>query len=138
MIISPVSWLDKPEIDRIYQNWYSNNEYPPFWEKCDSNRFQCSFTVKKENQEIVVAGGVKLIAEVVFLTNKDLPIRTRFDGLLQALGSSIVIAQGMKYGQLHAFVNNDEQYVKHMKKFGFKNLEAEILMLDFGEGNGQT
>ncbi len=138
MIISPVSWLDKPEIDRIYQNWYPNNEYPPFWEKCDSSRFQCSFTVKKENQEIVVAGGVKLIAEVVFLTNKDLPIRTRFDGLLQALGSSIVIAQGMKYGQLHAFVNNDEQYVKHMKKFGFKNLEAEILMLDFGEGNGQT
>ena len=138
MIISPVSWLDKPEIDRIYQNWYPNNEYPPFWEKCDSNRFQCSFTVKKENQEIVVVGGVKLIAEVVFLTNKDLPVRTRFDGLLQALGSSIVIAQGMKYGQLHAFVNNDEQYVKHMKKFGFKNLEAEILMLDFGEGNGQT
>ena len=138
MIISPVGWTDKAEIDRIYQNWYSNNEYPPFWDKSDSSRFHCSFTVKKENQEIVVAGGVKLIAEVVFITNKDLPVKTRFDGLLQALGSSIVIAQGMKYGQLHAFVNNDEQYVKHMKKFGFKNLEAEVLMLDFGEGNGQT
>lgn len=138
MIIRPVSWLDKPEIDRIYNEWYSGNEYPPFWEQQDPNKFQCSFVVTQDKDKIIVAGGVKLIAEVIFLTDKDQPVRVRFDALLQALGSSIIIAQGMKYGQLHAFVNKDEQYVKHMKKFGFKNLDAEVLMIDFGEGNGQT
>lgn len=138
MIIRPVGWSDKIDIDRIYQRWYSDNEYPPFWESNDASKFQCSFVVTQKNGQLIIAGGVKLIAEVIFLTDKDLPVRTKFEGLLQALGSSIVIAQGMKYGQLHAFVNNDEQYVKHMKKFGFKNLEAEVLMLDFGEGNGQT
>lgn len=138
MIISPVSMSDKADIDRIYNKWYSQNEYPPFWERSDSNKFQCSFTVKQKNGELIVAGGVKLIAEVIFLTDKDQPVKTRFEALLQALGSSIIIAQGMKYQHLHAFVNGDEQYVKHMKKFGFKDLNANLLMLDFGEGNGQT
>lgn len=138
MIISPISITDKADIDRIYSRFYSHNEYPPFWDRTDASRFQCSFCVKSKSNELIVAGGVKLIAEVIFLTDKDQPLKTRYDALLQALGSSIVITQGMKYRHLHAFVNNDEQYVKHMKKFGFKDLKADLLMLDFGEGNGQT
>ena len=138
MIIRPIGWSDKADIDRIYDRFYRNNEYPPFWEQSDAGKFQCSFAVTQRNGQLVVAGGVKLIPEVIFLTDKDLSPRVRLEALLQALGSSTMIAQGMKYRQLHAFVNNDEQYVKHMKKFGFKKLEADLLMLDFGEGNGQT
>lgn len=138
MIIRPIGWSDKADIDRIYKKWYSANEYPPFWEKDDPNKFEVSFTVTHKDGQMILAGGVKLIAEVIFLTDKDLPVRTRFEGLLQGLGSSIVIAQGMKHRHLHAFVNNDEQYVRHMMKFGFKKIKSDFLMLDFGEGHGQT
>ena len=138
MIIRDVKWTDKADIDRIYNRFYSNNEYPPFWEQRDPSKFQKSFAVTTDDGELVLAGGVKLIAEAIILTDKDQATRTRFEALLQALGSTIFISEGMKYKQMHAFVNNDEKYSKHLQRFGFKKLQADLLMLDFGEGNGQT
>lgn len=133
MIIRESRLLDKPKIDKIYNEFYSNNEYPDF----NSKDFQCSFVVTDDiNDKIIVAGGIKTIAEAVFLTDKNLSPRVRLEALLQGLGSSIFIAQGMKYRQIHAFVNNDERYVNILKKFGFKLIDAKLLILDFGEPNG--
>lgn len=139
MIIRPPRLLDKQEIDRIYNEFYSNNEYPNFFESPGENKFQCSFVITEDNSDkIILAGGIKTIAEAVVVTDKNLPTKTRLDGLLQALGSSIFIAQGMKFRQVHAFVNNDDKYAKMLQRFGFKLIDAKLLILNFGEPNGQT
>lgn len=137
MIIREPRRFDKLEIDRIYNKFYSANEYPDFFNPKEDTKFQGSFVVTDgESEKIIVAGGVKTIAEAVFVTDKDLSPKVRLDALLQGLGSSIVIAQGMKYNQIHAFVNNDERYVGILQKFGFKLIDAKLLVLDFGEHNG--
>ena len=139
MTIREPQWLDKSEIDRIYNQYYSNNEYPDFFTAKEHNKFQCSFVVTDDDSDkIILAGGVKTIAEAVVVTDKSLPTRVRLDGLLQALGSTIFISQGMKYRQMHVFVNNDEKYVKVLQRFGFKLMDAKLLILDFGEPNGKA
>lgn len=140
MIIRQPVWLDKPQIDRIYNEFYSDNEYPDFFTAKEHNKFQCSFVVTEEDSpnKIILAGGVKTIAEAVLVTDKNLSARTRFEALLQAFGSTVFISQEMKYRQMHVFVNNDEKYVKALQKFGFRLVDAKLLILDFGDSNGKA
>ena|SRR5258706_11547289 len=134
MVIRKPEYLDKREIDKIYNEFFSNNEYPDFFNK---EIFPCPFVVTDDNNEkVILAGGVKQVAEVVVVSDQNLSKRTRFDALLQALGSSIFITQGMQHHQIHVFVNNDEKYVKTLQKFGFKLIDAKLLVLDFGESHG--
>lgn len=125
---------DKEIIDKIYTDFYSKNEYPEFFN--EDGKFQCPFVVTDDNDRIIVAGGVKTIVEAVFVTDKNIPPLVRLDALFQGLGSVIFIAKGMKYQQIHAFVNNDESYTKILQKYGFKLIDAKLLVLDIGEPNG--
>lgn len=133
MIIRPIDPTDKLQIDRIYNEFYSDNEYPNF---SSDDKFKHSFAITDQYNKIIVAGGIKTIAEAVFLTDKNLPPKTRLDALLQGLGSSIFISKAVGYHQIHAFVNNDEKYVKILQRFGFKLIDAKLLVLDLGETNG--
>lgn len=133
MKIREPRWSDKKEIDRIYREYYIKNEYPDF---LGDKHFKCTFVITDDNDKIIVAGGIKTIAEAVFVTDKELSPRVRLDALLQGLGSSIFIAEGMKYKQIHAFVNSDPTYVKVLQRHGFRLIEDKLLVLDFGEDNG--
>lgn len=138
MNVRPLRLVDKKEVDKIYDDYYSDNEYPDFFKTEGPDRFHCTFAVEDDSGKIIVAGGIKTIAEAVVVTDKSLPPTIRLDALLQALGSSIFIAQGMKYQQIHAFVNHDDKYVNTLQKFGFKLIDAKLLILNFGEPNGQA
>ena len=136
MIIREPHISDKIEIDRIYKEFFDSNEYPNF---LDKEVFPCAFVVtNEEDTKVLLAGGVKLVAEAVVVSDQSLSKRERFDALLQALGSITFIAQGMKHKQIHVFVNNDEKYVRILQRFGFKLLDAKLLVLDFEESNGQA
>jgi hypothetical protein len=122
---------DKKKVDKIYNEFFKDNEYPDFV----NGKFHCSFVVTEDDNddEIILAGGVKSIAEAIVVTDKNRPVRVRQEALLQALGSTIFIAQGARFRQIHAFVSNDEKYVNHLQKFGFKLIDAKLLVLDFGD-----
>jgi len=139
MEIREPRFSDKKEIDKIYNEFYSNNEYPDFFSTKGHSKFQCSFVVTDDDSnKIILAGGIKTIAEAVVVTDKNLSPKVRLDALLQALGSTIFIAQGMKYRQIHAFVSNDDKYVRILQKFGFELIDAKLLVLNFGESHGQA
>lgn len=133
MIVRFMRGFDKVQVDSIYKRYFSNNEYPNF---LDKGKFPCSFVVSHHEGEIIVAGGVKNIAEAVIVSDQSIPSSTRLDALLQSLGSIINIARDMNHKQVHVFVNDDENYVKVLQKFGFKLLDAKVLVLDIGESHG--
>lgn len=133
MIIRVPYHSDRPEIDRIYKEYFSQNEYPDLY---DRKIFTCPFVVATNTDRIIVAGGVKTIAEAVVVSDRGLPIKTRLDALLQSLGSIINIVREMKRNQIHVFVNNDEKYVKVLQEYGFKLIDAKLLVLDIGEPHG--
>lgn len=133
MIIRPLFETDKDEVDRIYNKHFIHLEKPNFYNK---DVFPCPFIVASSGNRVIVAGGVKTIAEVVVVSDRDFSIKHRLDALIQALGSTITIAKDMKYRQIHVFVSHDDSYVSVLQKFGFKLLDAKVLTLDIGESHG--
>ena len=123
---------DRPIVEEFYNKYFSQNEYPDF---LNQSIFSCPFVVYEE-ENVILAGGIKVIAEAVVVTDQSKSVRMREGALFQALGSVIHIARDMGHKQIHAFVNNDEQYVKHLQKFGFRLIDAKLLVLDIGEQNG--
>lgn len=135
MIIRDMTVKDTPVINRIYTDFFSENEYPNF---LLDKHFYNPFIVADDhnNGKVIVAGAVKVIAEVVLVTDRDRPTRLKYNALLQALGSSIHIAKGMGFNQIHAFVHDDNKYVRVLMKHDFKVLDAELLVLDLEDSNG--
>lgn len=129
MIIREARLTDKPWIDKNYEKFFINNEYPDFF----SRQYSCPFTITNDSEDIILVGGVRMLAEAVIITDKEKHTSIRYDALLQALGSAISIVREMGHKQFYAFVNNDDQYVKHLQKFNFRLIDAKSLVLDLGD-----
>lgn len=118
---------DRPEIDRIHHAYFKANEYP-----------KCLFVVADDDDKLVVAGGVKTIAEFAVVSDQARSVKVRQEALLHALGAAILIANDMKFKQLHAFVDANSSFVNHLKRYGFKLIDAKVLVLDLGDSNGKA
>jgi len=129
MIIRGAELADKPWVDKNYNRFFPGNEYPDFF----NGEYSSPFTIIDDTNNIVLVGGVKMLAEAVIITDISKPVGTRYDALLQALGSSISIVREMGHKQFYVFVNNDEQYIKHLQKFNFRLIDAKLLVLDLGD-----
>ena len=134
MIIREANPSDKNWIDEKYNKFFSNNEYPEMF----ADNFASPFVIIGDNGETLLAGGVQRLAEIVVISDKDKSVRERYDALTQALGCSILIAKELRHQKIYVFVNNDDQYVKHLQKFDFRLMDAKLLVLDLGEQNGST
>lgn len=122
MKIRAVRLADIDEVQRIYNESFKSNEYP-----------ECSFVVTDDDEKIIVAGGVKMLAELTVVSDQKQSVRIRQEALLQALGSAIIITKDMGHNQLHAFVNGNPEFAVHLQRYGFRPIDAKLLVLDFGE-----
>lgn len=120
---------DKADVNRLYHEYYMLNEYPSYL----NGKYKSPFAITNDEDRIILAGGVKNLVEVCLTTDKSLPVKTRLDALLQALGSSIFIASEMGHKEMYAFITHDETYVKTLQRYGFKLIDAKLLVLNFGD-----
>jgi len=93
------------------------------------SNFNCVFTIEDNRRNIVTIGGVRPIAEVVAITNKDASVRERRDALIKLLQASLFTANSFNYDQLHVFIQ-DEKWLKHLLKFGFRYTKGRALVHD--------
>ena len=109
----------------IHHNFYRGEfEFPDFL-----NNFLCSFVVIKDGEnKIVSAGGVRLIAEAIIITDKQFSVRERRSALYQILDAAEFITKKADFPRLHA-VTEDESWKKHLMKIGFHS-RGELLVLD--------
>jgi len=131
MKIEYIESSDAAQIYNIYNNYFSDMEFPDFY-----NKFHCAFKVVKDgNDRIIAVGGVRPIAEAVVLTNREFSVRDRMDALLHIFAGVQYAAEKLDYNCLHAFAY-DEEYVKHLiKRIGFKcNLQNKVLSLELNNG----
>jgi len=115
---------DIPEIKRIYESFYNDNEYPHF-----ETGYYDVFVVTDDNKKIISIGGVKPIMEIITLTNKNCSVRDRKDALIQIMNTSIYTAVKFGFNQLHAFVHDDSEWIEHLKKVQFKVSDNQVLIL---------
>jgi hypothetical protein len=119
--------LTNTDINVLYEIWkkhYSEEfTFPNF-----SDHFLNAFVVE-DNDRIITGGGVRLIAESILITNKDIGKLTRRDALIMTLQASQFFCKKNGFNQLHAFVQ-DEKWQDILEQYDFRPTVGNALVID--------
>ncbi len=123
MQVRPILNIEK--LKSIWETHYKEEfSFPDF-----TSQFMYNFEVIDDSGEIITGGGIKLIPEIVLMTDKDKDIRDRKLALYTALDFSIYTAQQLHFDNLHCFVK-DDSWGRRLKKTGFHPIQGEGLILE--------
>jgi len=122
---------DVEEARRLFEKFYSKDKngsltFPDFL-----SHYFCSFTVLSDDGKIISTGGVRPIAEICLITDKDRSTRDRVLALREVLKVSGFIARDFKFDWLHA-VTDDTTWANQMKENGFVS-RGEDLEIHVGD-----
>jgi hypothetical protein len=113
---------DLPAVKLIHAQHYEHEfELPDF-----KTNYIASFAVVNEAEKIIAAGGVRAIAEVVIVTDKEAASRDKHKALYKILEASKYFANEAKFDQIHAMVK-DDKWKRRLEKDGFKQCEGILL-----------
>lgn len=107
------------------------------WEDFFTEEFQfpdflkmlCAFVVTPEDSNYPICiGGVRTLAEVVLITDKNFSVRDRRQALYQVLSASQYVAERSGHDALHAFIQ-DHNWLYHLKRVGFSETKGKSLYL---------
>lgn len=123
MGIRALTESDIDQVRAIHERHYKTEfDFPDFL-----TNFLCAFVVEEDGQ-VISAGGVRNIAEVVLVTNKDLSVRQRRAALFQVLDASAFIAGRSGHDGLHVFIQ-DDKWEFQLRKIGFHSTKGRALVL---------
>lgn len=114
---------DLEEIKRIHDQFYAEGHELP-----DLMEFLCAFVIKDE-QGIITAGGVRDIAEVIAITNKERHAVDRAKALYQLRDMSAFVCKSHGYDRMHIW-SQDPKYSKRLQKNGFRLAPGQSLIID--------
>jgi hypothetical protein len=127
----PVMPRDIDKIRKVHERWYPDLEMPDF-----DDMFS-AFIIEDENNEMIMAGGVQMLAEALLVTDKN---KSRIK-----IGKALVVAQGaclhtcQEFGikELLALVDN-EDYARHLIRHGFVHRDQLVLSLGIPDGQEEN
>jgi len=125
MIIRSIELKDLPEIEEIHRAHFKDEfELHDFLHK-----HLCAFLVEDEHGIISVTG-IRPIAEIVVITNKDRRPIDRMKAFCQLFDASLYMTQKHGFDQLHAFIQDPKWSKRVQKSFGFVPTKGQSLVLD--------
>ena len=119
MRIRPINPSDMNEIRKIHSKYY-NYDLP-------EDHYLCSFIVEDENGKMITAGGIRTIAEIIAVTDKEISPRIRREALMMLLRASNLVCNNNGYNQFHAFVT-DEKWYNQLLRHGFNITNGKALI----------
>lgn len=107
---------DMSHVRRLHDKYFGNDfANPDFMEK-----FLNAFAITDDDGKIIIAGGVKPLAETIIVTDKESHSMTTIGrALVEAQRISMFTCREYGIDWLHAFVK-DEAYMKHLIQHGFR------------------
>jgi hypothetical protein len=106
----------------IHHKYYRDEFDFPEFEKHFLNAY-----VVEQDEDIITAGGVRQIAEVVGLTNKGISVRKRKEALEHLLSASVFTADVNNYNSLHAFVDSGD-WENQLRKTNWSPIKGKGLI----------
>ena len=82
------------------------------------HHFLNAFAITDNDDKIIIAGGIRPIAETIIVTDKENSGITLGRALVEAQRVSVYTCQKYEIDLLHAFVKDDD-YAKHLMQHGF-------------------
>jgi len=126
MNLRAIERKDVEEIAKYHESFFQEEfEIPDFF-----NRFHGAYIIEDgHDNDFVLAGGVRPIAELIVVTNKSMPAKKRVIALKEAtkVGAFIALREG--YDQLHCFVQGD-RWSRQVQTFHFRPTKGQALVLD--------
>lgn len=116
---------DLEVLKRIHEENFSHEFLFPEFLKHYMAAFVC-----EHDGEIVCGGGIRLIPEVITLTDKRFSPRIRKKALLDIMQASYFVADKEGFKEMHAFVQ-DPTWIRHLLKVGFRGTKGEALVFSF-------
>jgi hypothetical protein len=125
MNIRALKESDLPLLRAIHAQHFSEEfEFPDFVSK-----FLCCFAVEDSDGNIISAGGIRPILELVMLTDKSESARKRHNAMFNILSASSYFARQGNFDQIHGFVQGQE-WENILRKVGFVPTKGNALVLN--------
>ena len=125
MNIRALTAKDIPEAKKIFDKFYASDSHGSLEFPDMTKDYLCCFVVEDDNKKIISVGGVRTIAEVTLITDKDVSARKRVQALKEILNASGYIARNFRFDWLHA-VTDDPTWANQLKTQGFKSRGEEL------------
>lgn len=122
MKVRAICEKDIEELRRIWYCHYRDEfDFPEF------TKFNCGYIIEDDDEKIITAGGIRMIAESVLVTDKDKSKFTRFRALQLALEMNKYFCKEAGFDQMHAFVQ-DPIWEEHLIRHGFTFTKGKALV----------
>ena len=125
MIIRGYSNRDFNQLSKIHHEQYAD-EFSI--DEFSTNNYLGHFSVLDDDQ-LISTGGVRLIPEVVVVTDKNRPVKIRREALIKVLQASGYMVGNLGHTQLHAFVQ-DQVWLEQLLKRGFRKTAGQSVVID--------
>ena len=115
-------------VKKIFDKFYNSDGktvFPDF-----TRDHLCSFVIENSTG-IITAGGIRTIAEVCLVTDKDKSVKSRVEALYEVLRSTSYITRESGFDWLHA-ITDDPVWASQMKEYGFLS-RGEDLEIHIGD-----
>lgn len=124
-MVEALTIRDEDEVRKIWEKYYKDDfPFPDFF-----HHYLCAFKYTDDEGNIIVAGGVRTIPEVVLVTDKDYPSLKRMRTLRNALDFVRHIAYKNRYEHFHAsYKEGDVTWEKALRRYGFRDAADNLLV----------
>jgi len=123
MLIRLFQQSDLKAIEVIHNAQYQTEfKLPDF----NNNKFLEVVVTENDNGDIISAAGIRFIAEVVAVTNKNEPVKVRREALYKTMQALILLGNKHGIDQLHAFIQ-DQKWLKHLLRAGFEPCKGNAI-----------
>jgi len=127
MIIRVMKPDDFEQLKNIHEQFYSDDFS---FKEFIGRKWLDKFVIANDSNEIVVAGGIRLITECIAITDKSKSTRERREALLLLLEASKFTSGRNGYEGIHSFVDeSDPNWIEILKKYGFSPTKNQALYL---------
>jgi hypothetical protein len=113
---------DEIQLIRIHENF---REEFPLTDLTNQPNYLGKIVIVDDNDKIIVAGGVRSIAEIVAVSNKSVHIRERREAYLKFLLTCEFLSKTV-YDQLHISII-DPIWEEHLLKYGFRRTKGNMM-----------
>lgn len=129
MIIRSITPSDIERIKRIHERYYKTEfDLPDLF-----NGFYGVFAVTDDSEHIITVGGVRPLAEIVAITDKDRSVRDRREALYKLLDGMSFIAGSNGFDSMHCFVQ-DRIWLNQLLGAGFRHTKGASLLFEVNNG----
>lgn len=116
---------DLIKIKELHDKYFSGFDFPDFMQMLNS-------FIIEDDKGIILAGGLKLVAEIMLVTNMSRSVRTRVKALHEAKIASMFTCLKFEIDEAIAFTDNID-YKDQLIRNGFKDL-GEGLSIQVNHG----